>query len=482
MHRLLRVSLLVTLLAVPAIARGAAPYAGAQEVSTAGHPVVGAWVLDLDLRSTDDPPLYLLFHADGTWILANPYFGDGVGAWRPTGDRTADGTVVFQDLSPDPYQIAPGTLTASMAFEVDETGDTFAARWASEGRWLDGTLAARNDSTARGTRLAVESLPASGTPVASEPPEFPSQPAPPASGPGSDDTPFPAARATKYGPDPGGFWLWEPTTGAAADLPVAPGPFPVVLYLSGCCGDGDYPTPREADPWLSHLARRGYVVVAPVYRAATVLVDVPAQLREALAELARPGHAAIDPARFAVVGYSFGGVPAVVYAATAAQEGLPVPRALFVTAPCEGSSLSVGATPGLTCQALPEDLTLPSGLKAIVLAFGEDFRVGLDMPRRVWATLASLPAADRDFVMMASDGHGMPPMLARHDAPWNDVDAVDWYGIWKLSDALFACAFDGMWCDYALGDTPEQRYMGVWSDGVPVAELEVTADPRAPAT
>jgi hypothetical protein len=121
---------------------------------------------------------------------------------------------------------------------------------------------------------------------------------------------------------------------------------------------------------------------------------------------------------------------------------------------------------------------LPAGLKAVVLAFGEDFRVGVDMPRRVWNALASLPEADRDFVVMPGDGHGMPPVFALHDAPFNNVDAADWYGIWKLSDALLACAFAGEWCDYALGDTPEQRFMGTWSDGVPVAELQVMDDPN----
>jgi acetyl esterase/lipase len=466
MHRrLVRLSVLVFFLATPFAVRGAASPPGAQDPTPAGHPLVGAWVLDLDVQSTDDPPLYLLFHTDGTWILANPYFGDGVGAWRPTGARTADATVVFQDLNSDPTQVEPGRLTASFAIEVDATGDAFAARWSSEGRWLDGTLASRDDATGRATRLGVEPLPASGTPVASGPSESPTQPARPATGPGSDDTAFPAARSIKYGPEPGDFWLWEPLAGSAGGSAVAPGPFPVVLYLSGCCGNGDYPTPQEVAPWLAHLARQGYVVIAPVYRAGTILADIPMRLREALAELTRPGHASIDTARFAVVGYSYGGVPAVVYTATAESEGLPIPRALFLVAPCVGSP---------TCQDVPTDAALPPGLKAVVLAFGEDFRVGIDMPRQVWSTLASLPAADRDFVVMASDGHGQPPLVAHHGAPSDGVDAADRYGIWKLSDALFACAFEGKWCEYALGNTAEQRFMGVWSDGVPVVELQVT--------
>ncbi len=476
MHRhLLRLFVLVAILIGPVAARGANAPAGAQDVSPSEHPLVGSWVMDFDLRWTDDPPLYLQIHADGTWLLINPYYGDGVGVWQPTGERTADATVVLQDLNPDPYQIAMGTLTASLAFEVDASGDAFSARWTSEGRWADGTLAERDASTARGTRLAVAPLPASGTPVAAEPSEYPSQPAPAATGPGSDDTPFPAARATKYGPDPSGFWLWEPLTSTAGNAVVATGPFPVILYVDGCCV-GDYPNPPSVDPWLIHLARQGYVVVSPVYNATTVLADVPARLGEALAELAKPGHAGIDLARFAVAGYSFGGVPAVVYAATAEAMGLPVPKALFVMAPCFNGSSSVGATPGSTCQVPPDSPAFPAGLKAVELAFGLDFRVGIDMPRQVWGALASLPPADRDFVVMPSDGHGMPPIFAQHGTPIDDVDVADYYGIWKLSDALFACAFDGKWCEYALGNTPEQRFMGTWSDGVPVVELQVTDD------
>jgi acetyl esterase/lipase len=470
-RHLLRFLILVTLLAGPILARGASPGAGAQTVMS-DHPLVGAWVLDLKVQSPEDPPLYLLVHADGTWLLATQFFGDGVGAWQATGARTAEAAIVFQDLDSDPYQIVPGTLTARFTIEVGAAGDVFTARWVSEGRWPDGTLSSRDDGTAQGTRLAVEPLPGASTPVASTPAELPTQPGPPVVGPGSDDTPFPAARAKKYGPDPGGFWLWEPTTGLAADAPVAPGPFPVILYVDGCC-QGDYPNPPSVEPWLTHLARQGYVIVSPVYRATSALTDVPALLREALDELARPGHPKIDLTRFAVAGYSFGGVPAVVNAATADAAGLPVPDALFVMAPCFDGSAQLGASAGSTCQVVPPDAVLPQGLKAVELTFGEDFRVGRDMPMQVWGTLAALPAADRDFVVMSSDGHGMPPVMARHETPVDAVDAADWYGIWKLSDALFACTFEGEWCEFALGNTAGQRFMGTWSDGVPVVEMQV---------
>ena len=38
-------------------------------------------------------------------------------------------------------------------------------------------------------------------------------------------------------------------------------------------------------------------------------------------------------------------------------------------------------------------------------------------------------------------------------------------------------AFNGKNREYALGNTPQQRFMGLWSDGVPVKELKVTDKP-----
>ena len=57
------------------------------------------------------------------------------------------------------------------------------------------------------------------------------------------------------------------------------------------------------------------------------------------------------------------------------------------------------------------------------------------------------------------------------------VDALDFYGLWKLFDALCDAAFSGRNRQYALGNTPQQRFMGKWSDGTPVKELNVTDKP-----
>jgi hypothetical protein len=120
---------------------------------------------------------------------------------------------------------------------------------------------------------------------------------------------------------------------------------------------------------------------------------------------------------------------------------------------------------------------------------------------------------------MKSDDHGSPSLVANHLAPvatnprytdpsvkrglalWflermekrrlksssdsagdadvngRTIDALDFYGTWKLFDGLSDAAFYGRNREYALGNTPEQRFMGRWSDGVPVRELQVTTIP-----
>lgn len=313
--------------------------------------------------------------------------------------------------------------------------------------------------------LAASSL----TAVAQEatPSTPPTQPEQPATGPGGSEAPFDDARLEHYGEAPGGFWIWEPVADWSAATPVAAGPFPVILYLSGCCGLPDYPTPDEVGPWMFHLSRQGYVVIAPVYHVNTPLEDIPVLLQQALDELGQPGHSAIDLEQFAVVAYSYGGVPAIHYASSAAEAGLPVPDALFLTAPCMG--------PGF-CVEAPVDPVFPEGMKVVILAYAQDGAVGVQTPKDVYATLESIPEENREFVTMQTDDHGEPPIRAVHEVPYQVEDAADWFGLWKLSSALLSCTFTGEFCDVAMGNTPEQRYMGKWSDGTAVTELVVADD------
>jgi hypothetical protein len=84
-------------------------------------------------------------------------------------------------------------------------------------------------------------------------------------------------------------------------------------------------------------------------------------------------------------------------------------------------------------------------------------------------------------VLVRSDEHGTPALVADHFLPLSGsgypADALDFYGPWKLFDALQDCATRRQDCQIALGGTAQQCYMGRWSDGVPVTPLQVSGSP-----
>jgi len=68
-------------------------------------------------------------------------------------------------------------------------------------------------------------------------------------------------------------------------------------------------------------------------------------------------------------------------------------------------------------------------------------------------------------------------LFQQTDEPREMLDSMDYYGFWKLFDALTDAAFYGRNKDYALGGGRNQTYMGQWSDGRPVEPLLVSNDP-----
>jgi hypothetical protein len=141
----------------------------AQDAAPVDHPVVGAWVFDTDAADPANAPSYAAFHADGTYVEVHPLVGVGVGVWRATGERTADLTIVFQDVDPSLSGVAPGTLIIRSAVEVDPSGDALTAPFVSEGRAPDGTVLFANAFTATATRMAVEPMAPPATPAAATP-------------------------------------------------------------------------------------------------------------------------------------------------------------------------------------------------------------------------------------------------------------------------------------------------------------------------
>jgi len=326
-------------------------------------------------------------------------------------------------------------------------------------------------------------------------------PAQPQSGPGGKQYVHAEVTKNRYGKGGQEYWIYEP------DSP-RPRTAPVIVFLHGWGGMN----PLYYGAWLDHLVKRGNIVIYPRYQAnllASIKDFTPntvGAIKDALRRLqTEPGHVAPDLNKFATVGHSLGGLLAVNVAALAGESNLPRVRAVM--------SVEPGITEDPISVPLADLKKIPAETLLLAVAGDQDSLVRDTDAKRIYYESTRVSAANKDFVMLVSDLHGTPGLQASHRAPTaldksydngegvggapagaadriGDaqisrrvrpetmmVNALDFYGTWKLFDGLCDAAFNGRNREYALGNTPQQRFMGLWSDGVPVKELRVTDKP-----
>lgn len=299
----------------------------------------------------------------------------------------------------------------------------------------------------------------------------PSPPGQPIEGPGGSAYAYETMTIERVGELPSGAWVFLP--GGVADRDLSG--MPVILFLHGF-GATD---PQTYRAWITHLARRGNIVVYPDYQPAGFLVpDQSGFVANLLAGVRRGlATAGVAPEAVHVVGHSLGGVLGTAYLAAGPAAGLPPAASLTVIAP--GGCGTCGTTEGFGVP-LPDNPRAPDGLLVHVVTGSEDTIVGDGDARAIWSRLDAVPEARKRFVEVRSDRHGEPALVADHlfaqsDGFGSEVDALDWYGAWRPLDSLIACAEEGALCDVALGANAAAFGMGAWSDGTPVT-LPVVVD------
>ncbi|HET6980479.1 MAG TPA: alpha/beta fold hydrolase [Pyrinomonadaceae bacterium] len=322
-------------------------------------------------------------------------------------------------------------------------------------------------------------------------------PSQPQTGPGGKQYTHASVIKNRYGKGGLEYWIFEP------DSPK-PRTAPVIVFLHGWGGMN----PLYYGAWVDHLVKRGNIVIYPRYQAnlLTSIKDFTpntiSAVKNAVTRLqTEKGHVTPDFNKFATVGHSLGGLLAANVAAMAAEVKLPRVRAVM--------SVEPGITDPPINVPLADLKKLPADTLLLTIAGDQDGLVRDTDAKRIYYESTRIPAKNKDFILLVSDTHGTPPLQASHRAPTamdksydngegvgggpsgiGDVqlsgrvrpetmliNALDFYGTWKLFDALTDAAFNGKNREYALGNTPQQRFMGVWSDGVPVKELKVIDKP-----
>jgi pimeloyl-ACP methyl ester carboxylesterase len=311
----------------------------------------------------------------------------------------------------------------------------------------------------------------------------------PSSGPGGSQYSHTSVTRNRYGMGGQEYWIFEP------DSP-RPRTAPVIVLLHGWGGMN----PLYYGAWIDHLVKRGNIVIYPRYQASllTPLKDFTpntlAAVKDALGRLqTEKGHVSPELNKFAAVGHSMGGLLAANLAALAVESKLPRVRAVM--------SVEPGITESPINFALADLKKIPADTLLLALAGDQDSLVRDTDAKRIYYESTRISAANKDFITLVSDTHGTPALLASHRAPTAlDKSYDSGEGLsgapagtsdpigdapqvkrrvrpWKLFDALCDAAFTGNNRQYALGNTPQQRFMGLWSDGTRVKELIVTDKP-----
>lgn len=307
----------------------------------------------------------------------------------------------------------------------------------------------------------------------------PAPPLQPATGPGGSDYSHSEVIKTSYGSGAHQYWIYEPSS-------PKPESAPVIVFNHGWAVM--YPFFYEG--WIEHLVKKGNIVIYPRYQESITTPNTEfttnsiQATKEALKELQSGGHVKPELDKFAIVGHSAGGLISINMATRASTEGLPTPKAVFCVEP--GRSGNGTDKRGMMLENLSN---VPGETLLLTLAGDRDNITGDADAKRIYLETDKISPENKDYVVLVTDEHGKPPLIADHLAPlafhsqgglgnlFFLINAQDYYGTWKLFDGLYDAAFYGKNREYALGNTSQQKFMGIWSDGTGVKEILITDNP-----
>lgn len=267
----------------------------------------------------------------------------------------------------------------------------------------------------------------------------------PLCGPGGQEYPYPNVVQKKFGLSGSGYYIFIPETSMKVKLPI-------ISFVHGFGGT----TPSTYKAWIYHLVKKGNVVIFPVYQSFLTPISKYTKnsgiaISEAIKKVpSEYPNITLDLTRFALVGHSMGGVIVANLAATYSIYNIPFPGAVMAVQP--------GKTPMPPLEDLskirPETLLL-------TLSGDKDIIVGDTDAKKIFNQAVNVLPLNKNRVKINS---GKTLSADHFISCGSSSDPLDYYCLWKLFDGLYWAAFYNMYKEYALGDTYEQKFMGIWPD------------------
>ena len=308
---------------------------------------------------------------------------------------------------------------------------------------------------------------------------FAQQPLQPECGPGSTDYLHQSVNFQDFAQEADGYWLFEPQS-------PQPDSAHVIVFFHGY---GAY-NPMAYGEWIRHLVRKGNIVIFPRYQE-SMFSPLPSgyadnaaiAIKNALKELSSGDHVRPKKGNLAFVGHSFGGAILSNLSVNYKAFGIPKPSVAMLCSPGTGW-VSMG-----TLDSYAE---MPADMKLLVIVSENDKIVGDEFGLRVFNEAKNVK--DKNFIRQFRDAHGDEYISAEHNEVYcllmdydsghrspsakrsmriSRTNAIDYFGYWKWFDALLECSRNGNYCEYALGNTEDQKSLGCWSDGTTIKPVEV---------
>lgn len=343
----------------------------------------------------------------------------------------------------------------------------------------DGATPASTTTEAAGTTSTTGLVELPPSTVTTTTPGAVAQPAQPATGPGGSAVAHGGWEESSGGEGADAWFVFEPVDPKPASAPVA-------VFMHGYF---EYEGYAQLHELMLHTVRTGTIAIFPRWQTDLAVpcagpVDIEPCLDSAVAGIRGAlDHLTADADRVqpelddgaSYFGFSFGGIITTNLANRHETLDLPRPRVVFLDDPHDG-----GLT-GTDEPALDDDLTgIPDDVlfECHVGAQGVIAQTPGASCNALFPRLGHIPPENRALVMTRPDDHGEPALAAGHgvcSAAEGQADAYDWGFCWKVWDALREAAATGTRPTAALADTPEHLSTGEWSDGPPVAPLEIAA-------